>query len=39
LRKALAPLSPPQAMELLLDRLGRTKSNAEFLESIDDGGE
>jgi transcription termination factor Rho len=39
LRKALAPLSPPQAMELLLDRLGRTKTNAEFLESIDDGGE
>jgi transcription termination factor Rho len=39
LRKALAPLNPPQAMELLLERLGRTKSNSEFLESIDNGKE
>ncbi len=37
LRKALAPLNPPEAMQLLLDRLGRTGSNAEFLAAIDGG--
>jgi transcription termination factor Rho len=35
LRKALAPLNPPEAMQLLLDRLGRSSSNAEFLESME----
>ncbi|MFQ5669675.1 MAG: transcription termination factor Rho [Acidobacteriota bacterium] len=35
LRKALAPLSPPEAMQLLIDRLSRTGSNAEFLETIE----
>ncbi|GMR22185.1 MAG: transcription termination factor Rho [Acidobacteriota bacterium] len=34
LRKVLAPLSPVEAMELLLDRMGKTKSNAEFLNSM-----
>ncbi len=31
LRKVLTPLSPVEAMELLLDKMGKTKSNAEFL--------
>ena len=35
LRKALAPLGPPEAMQLLLDRLGRTPSNADFLDAIE----
>ncbi|MFQ5768061.1 MAG: transcription termination factor Rho, partial [Acidobacteriota bacterium] len=39
LRKALAPLNPPEAMQLLLDRLGRTGSNAEFLAGVDAPGE
>jgi transcription termination factor Rho len=34
LRKVLSPLSTSEAMELLLDRLGRTKSNSEFLGSM-----
>ena len=34
LRKVLAPLSPVEAMELLLDRMSKTKSNAEFLNSM-----
>ncbi len=34
LRKVLSPLSTSEAMELLLDRMGRTKSNAEFLSSM-----
>ena len=34
LRKVLNPLSPVEAMELLLGRLGKTKSNAEFLASM-----
>ena len=34
LRKVLAPLSPVEAMELLLNRMGKTKSNAEFLNSM-----
>ena len=37
LRKVLNPLSPVEAMELLLDKMGRTKSNAEFLGSMSDG--
>jgi transcription termination factor Rho len=34
LRKVLAPLSPVEAMELLLDKLGKTKSNGEFLAAM-----
>ena len=34
LRKVLNPLSPVEAMELLLDKMGKTKSNAEFLASM-----
>jgi len=37
LRKALAPLSPPDAMQLLLDRLGQSRSNSEFLGAIEGG--
>ena len=31
LRKVLNPLSPVEAMELLLDKMGKTKSNSDFL--------
>ena len=34
LRKVLNPLSPVEAMELLLDKMGKTKSNADFLASM-----
>jgi transcription termination factor Rho len=34
LRKVLNPLSPVEAMELLLDKLGKTKTNAEFLNAM-----
>jgi transcription termination factor Rho len=34
LRKVLNPLSAVEAMELLLDKLGKTKSNAEFLSAM-----
>ena len=34
LRRVLNPLSPVEAMELLLGRLGKTKANAEFLSSM-----
>ena len=34
LRKVLTPLSAVEAMELLLARLGKTKTNAEFLASM-----
>jgi transcription termination factor Rho len=34
LRKVLAPLSPVEAMELLLDKMGKTKGNAEFLAAM-----
>ena len=37
LRKVLNPLSPVEAMELLLDKMARTKSNAEFLGSMNTG--
>ena len=37
LRKVLNPLSPVEAMELLLDKMARTKSNAEFLGSMSTG--
>ncbi len=31
LRKVLNPLSPVEAMELLVDKLAKTRNNAEFL--------
>jgi transcription termination factor Rho len=34
LRKVLNPLSPVEAMELLIDKLNKTKSNAEFLSAM-----
>ena len=34
LRKVLSPLSPVEAMELLLDKLNKTRSNGEFLSSM-----
>jgi len=34
LRKVLHPLSSVEAMELLIDKLSQTKTNAEFLESM-----
>jgi len=34
LRKVLAPLSPVEAMELLIDKMSKTKTNADFLASM-----
>ena len=34
LRKVLTPLSPVEAMELLLDYMGKTKSNADFIATM-----
>jgi transcription termination factor Rho len=34
LRRVLSPLSPVETMELLLDKLGKTRSNTEFLASM-----
>jgi transcription termination factor Rho len=34
LRKVLTPLSPNEAMELLLGKMGKTKNNGEFLASM-----
>ena len=34
LRRVLNPLSPVESMELLLDKLSKTRSNAEFLASM-----
>ncbi|MFZ0761813.1 MAG: transcription termination factor Rho [Candidatus Sulfotelmatobacter sp.] len=34
LRKVLNPLSPVEAMELLIDKLGKAKSNGEFLSNM-----
>ena len=34
LRKVLNPLSPVEAMELLLDKMGKTKSNGDFLAAM-----
>jgi transcription termination factor Rho len=34
LRKVLNPLSPVESMELLQDKLGKTRSNAEFLAAM-----
>jgi transcription termination factor Rho len=38
LRKVLNPLSPVEALELLLSKMAKTKSNAEFLNSMANGG-
>ncbi len=38
LRKVLTPLSPVEAMELLLSKMAQTKNNAEFLGSMANGG-
>jgi transcription termination factor Rho len=38
LRKVLSALSPVEAMELLLERLSKTKTNKEFLESMSNAG-
>ena len=38
LRKALAAVSPEEAMELLLKRLRQTKNNDEFLETLSETG-
>ena len=38
LRKVLNPLSPVEAMELLLSKMSKTKSNAEFLASMSPSG-
>jgi transcription termination factor Rho len=37
LRKVLTPLSPVEAMELLLSKMAKTKGNAEFLASMANG--
>tara|TARA_B100001123_G_scaffold450055_1_gene618289 strand:+ start:8031 stop:9263 length:1233 start_codon:yes stop_codon:yes gene_type:complete len=37
LRKVLTPLSPIEAMELLLSKIGKTKNNSEFLASMTSG--
>jgi transcription termination factor Rho len=34
LRRVLSPLSPGESMELLLERLGKVKTNAEFLSAM-----
>jgi transcription termination factor Rho len=38
LRKVLSALSPVEAMELLLERLSKSKGNKEFLEGMSAGG-
>jgi transcription termination factor Rho len=38
LRKVLNPLSPVEAMELLISKMGKAKTNAEFLASLSSGG-
>ena len=37
LRKVLTPLSPTEGMELLLSKLGKTKTNADFLGAMASG--
>ena len=34
LRKVLNPLSPTEAMELLLDKMSKTRTNSDFLASM-----
>ena len=38
LRKVLSAMSPIEAMELLIERISKTKSNAAFLQSMESGG-
>jgi transcription termination factor Rho len=38
LRRVLTPLSPVEAMELLLSRMAKTKTNQDFLASMSNGG-
>jgi transcription termination factor Rho len=38
LRKVLNPLSPVEAMELLLSKMGKIKTNGEFLAAMSNGG-
>jgi len=38
LRKVLNPLSPVESMELIIDKLAKSKSNSEFLSSMSNGG-
>jgi transcription termination factor Rho len=38
LRKVLSPLSPVEAMELIIDKLSKTKANADFLASMSGAG-
>jgi transcription termination factor Rho len=37
LRKVLNPLSPPEAMELLLSKMAKAKTNADFLAAMNNG--
>jgi transcription termination factor Rho len=37
LRKVLNPLSVTESMELLLEKLGKTRSNSDFLKSMSGG--
>jgi transcription termination factor Rho len=37
LRRVLTPLSPAEAMELLLSKMGKTRSNAEFMAAMQGG--
>jgi transcription termination factor Rho len=34
LRKFLSPLSPAESMEFLLDKISKTKTNQDFLDSM-----
>jgi transcription termination factor Rho len=38
LRKVLNPLLPVESMELIIDKLSKTKTNGEFLASMSNGG-
>jgi transcription termination factor Rho len=38
LRKVLSPLSPVESMELIIDKLAKSKSNGDFLASMSNGG-
>jgi transcription termination factor Rho len=38
LRRVLTPLSPVEAMELLLSKMSKTRTNAEFLAAMQNGG-
>jgi len=37
LRKVLSPLSPVESMELIIDKLSKTRANSEFLSSMSNG--